>query len=622
MRSRRTQAPHTSRPRATRLGGLVAALLTAPLALGTLAATALPAAAEPWGANVAYDGPVVAGKDLPLLITCSSDQILPAIGATWKTSEGHDGTATFARDNAESKNFTATARFDATGPHELTVTCLYDQDGSIQDTVSVDVEQAPVVVEDTTTAIRFFPAVVEPHNPISVEAKVVGTAGIAQGGSVQFSLRGQAVGSPVPLQDNGYAVTSIPNPGAGSWAVTATYSGTGSYKASTETKNVWVKTKSIVTAAIPDRVRAPQTTLHAAVVQAPDFPAPTGTITFRYSEGAVLGKVQLVDSTAVLQLPSLAPGVYEDVIAVYSGDENYGDGGSGYRDMIVDPPLPTTPVKNTSAVTLDVPATITGTQVPVKVKVEPGMQWTSMGVAGVEHPEGTVEISLGKGGPLLKATLVQGTASVTFDGVAPGTYEVLASYTGDKHFESSAGSATTTVTAPVVTPPVVTPPTTPAPDLSGSTSTLPAGGTITLVARDFLPGETVSFYLHSDPIFLGTAVADANGVATLVVAIPAGAPAGEHHVRATGATSQRTAEIPVTVTAAAPVVTAPIVTVPVAAAPVAAAPAAKPAQAPAVAAPLASTGAEVGSTALLVSVLLGSGALLLVGRRRFATSAH
>jgi len=627
MRLRRTPAPHTSRPRATRLRGVVAALLAAPLALGTLAATALPAAA-------AIDFPhapdmpttVKSGEVFTATITCPNLGGVDFNGISWLTSEKNGLSHIRGTVVADVKVYTETMSISRTGEQFVDVDCITQTAG--QKTV-VASRQFPIMVESeapvadgTTTAIRFAQSPVEPNNTIDVEAKVLGTSGVAQGGSVQFALRGQPVGSPVPLQDNGYAVASIPNPGAGTWAVTATYSGTEFYTFSTSTKDVRVKTKSIVTAVIPDRAQAPLTSLSAAVVQAPGLAAPTGTITFQYSEGAVLGKVALTDGTASLALPDLAPGYYEDVIAIYSGDENYGDGGSGYRDMIVDPAVPTTPIKNASVVTLDVPATITGTQVPVEVTVEPGMQWTSMGVAGVEYPEGTVEISLGKGGPLLKATLAQGTANVTFDGVAPGTYEVLAYYTGDKHFERSAGSATTTVTAPVVTPPVVTPPAAPAPDLSGSTSTLPVGGTITLVARDFLPGETVSFYLHSDPIFLGTAVADANGVATLVVAIPAGAPAGEHHVRATGATSLRTAEIPVTVTAA-PVVTAPIVTVPVAVpvvTPVAAAPVA--AAVPAVAAPLASTGTEIGSTVLLVSVLLGSGALLLAGRRRFAMSGR
>ena len=173
--------------------------------------------------------------------------------------------------------------------------------------------------------------------------------------------------------------------------------------------------------------------------------------------------------------------------------------------------------------------------------------------------------------------------------------------------------------------------TTPNADLTGSTTTLVPARRLTLVARGFDPFETVAFYLHSDPVFLGTAVADENGVSTLVVALPAGVPAGQHHVQATGGTSGRWAEIPVTVTEGTPAVetpveTGPIVTVPVAApvapaapAPVVAAPAAP--AAAVTAAPLAATGAELGSTALLVSVLLGSGALLLVGRRRFTTSS-
>jgi len=630
MRLRRTPAPHTSRPRATRLRGVVAALLAAPLALGTLAATALPAAAASDSATIDYVGPVVAGEPVSMTFTCTSS-FQPGHGNLDYQSFGPDGISgphNFLPGTSNDElSYSAVDQlvFPTAGTFEVRMSCHPFFFATT--TRTVEVQEAAPAIAPTTTFLGLSPAVVEPGNPIDATATVKTDDGPVQSGSVQFFLDGSPSGEPVSVDTAGTATTRIAAPAAGTRTVTATFLGTKTLEESTsKPASAWVKTKSIVTAVIPDRAQAPLTTLSAAVVQAPGLAAPTGTITFQYSEGAVLGKVALTDGTASLALPDLAPGYYEDVIAIYSGDENYGDGGSAYRDMIVDPAVPTTPIKNASVVTLDVPATITGTQVPVKVTVEPGMQWTSMGVAGVEHPEGTVEISLGKGGPLLKATLAQGTANVTFDGVAPGTYEVLAYYTGDKHFERSAGSATTTVTAPVVTPPVVTPPvvtppTTPAPDLSGSTSTLPAGGTITLVARDFLPGETVSFYLHSDPIFLGTAVADANGVATLVVAIPAGAPTGEHHVRATGATSLRTAEIPVTVTAA-PVVTAPIVTVPVAVpvvTPVAAAPVA--AAVPAVAAPLASTGAELGSTVLLVSVLLGSGALLLAGRRRFASLA-
>lgn len=75
-----------------------------------------------------------------------------------------------------------------------------------------------------------------------------------------------------------------------------------------------------------------------------------------------------------------------------------------------------------------------------------------------------------------------------------------------------------------------------------------AGAEVTLVARGFVPGERVTFVLHSDPVVLGTAIADADGVATLTVALPAGVPAGAHTVVATGADSGRAADVGVTLT--------------------------------------------------------------------------
>lgn len=627
MRTRRTPAPHTSRPRATRLRSLVAALLTAPLALGTLAATAVPAAAEPEApkGKVTVSSTVPVGEPVQVSFTCPTDpeHVLQSMGYMVDEMQGRVslGEGFPVSPAAEDTSFTTQREvtFPVAGEYRVELFC---HNGFAGDAVWIQAGDLAPVAEETSVEMRFFPDVVESHNPISVEATVTTKTGHATAGTVQFSIGGTPVSQPLSVDSAGYVSTTFPSPGPGTQSVTATYTGTELFTGSSSTRDVFVKAKAVVSTVVPDRVRAPHTALSATVASAAGLPVPTGTVTFRYSEGAVLGEAPLVDGTANLALPDLAPSVYDGVFAVYSGDTSYSQGGSARRDMIVDRPL--APLKSPAVVTVGVPLAITGTQVLVKVTVAPGMHQTSTSVAGVATPSGTVTVSLGKGGPRQTVTLVDGTASAVFDGVAPGTYEVEAFYTGDTYFDVSAGYAPTTVTAPVVTPPVVTPPVvTPpvAPDLSGSTSTLPAGGTITLVARDFLPGETVSFYLHSDPIFLGTAVADKNGVATLVVAIPAGAPAGEHHVRATGATSLRTAEIPVTVTAA-PVVTAPIVTVPVAVPVVAAPVAAVPAAVPAAAAPLASTGAETGSTVLLVSVLLGSGALLLAGRRRFATTAR
>ncbi|VTR76389.1 hypothetical protein [Cellulomonas hominis] len=121
------------------------------------------------------------------------------------------------------------------------------------------------------------------------------------------------------------------------------------------------------------------------------------------------------------------------------------------------------------------------------------------------------------------------------------------------------------------------------------------GQQMELVAEGFEPGETVAFYLHSDPVFLGTAVADANGVARLLASIPADVPTGAHTVIATGGTSGRWASLPV----------------------VLAVPGATPAASPAAAGDdLAVTGAQSGALMAGAWLLLLVGAGLVVVARR------
>ena len=625
MRTRRTPAPHTSRPRATRLPGVVAALLAAPLALGTLAATALPAAAEPEPANptISFSGATLTiGPSNPATITCPVDAEYPLVSAAWQTSSGGWGAATETLVEAHQVTYSAAVAFGRAGRTQVTPLCYYAEGRTRHVFLYVDVAPAAPVEVATTTVLTLGQSRVEPGQPLYAQTVTTTADGTATEGSVQFYLDGQPTGAPVPVDSLGRADALFPTLVAGERSVTASYLGANLFKpSSSEAKPVFAKSKPAILPSIPSSTQAPSTTLRASFASVPNFPVATGTVTFRYSEGAPLGTATIVDGLATLDLPDLAAGTY-DVFVDYSGDENYGASTSPRTTMTVAPAVPQVPHKSPSEVTVEVPAQITGSRVEVKVSVAPGQQWSLMSAGRSVGTTGSVAVTLTKGGERQEVTLVDGVATAVFEKVAPGTYEVEALYSGDKYYDVSAGRAKTEVVAPVVVPPVVTP----VPDLTGSTSTLPAGGKITLVARGFLPDETVSFSLHSDPVFLGTAVADADGVATLVVAIPADAPAGAHHVRATGQTSQRMAEIPVTVTAAASDATAPIVTVPVEAPAPAAPSAATPASAAApvivTATPLAATGAELGSSALLVSVLLGSGALLLAGRRRFTTPAR
>lgn len=59
----------------------------------------------------------------------------------------------------------------------------------------------------------------------------------------------------------------------------------------------------------------------------------------------------------------------------------------------------------------------------------------------------------------------------------------------------------------------------------------------TAVGTGFLPGESVSGVMSSEPIALGTQIADEDGTVTFTWTIPAGTDLGTHTVTLTGVTS-------------------------------------------------------------------------------------
>lgn len=70
-------------------------------------------------------------------------------------------------------------------------------------------------------------------------------------------------------------------------------------------------------------------------------------------------------------------------------------------------------------------------------------------------------------------------------------------------------------------------------DLTVDDSTPTEGQQIELTAQGFRPGSQVGFWLHSAPVFLGSAIADGGGTATLSVVLPVGV-VGSHTVQALG----------------------------------------------------------------------------------------
>ncbi|WP_157540787.1 hypothetical protein [Microbacterium sp. XT11] len=77
----------------------------------------------------------------------------------------------------------------------------------------------------------------------------------------------------------------------------------------------------------------------------------------------------------------------------------------------------------------------------------------------------------------------------------------------------------------------------PAPRVTLSSASVPAGGNVTVRARGFAPGEKVEIWLHSEPLKLTDAVANKRGEVTLNVGIAGGTELGKHRIEVRGASS-------------------------------------------------------------------------------------
>ena len=340
-------------------------------------------------------------------------------------------------------------------------------------------------------------------------------------------------------------------------------------------------------------------------------PVPTGTVDVVLkprSGGAATTLHALTLDTAgsvVATVPGLAIGTY-DVTAAYSGQH------------VIYAWSPTAPAALAQPQAAYLKATGTGTVTVAKA----ALQLTAPGTLAVPvATQGSFDASAAApGSPLPEAWTVRegdsvlaqgeirkdGRIAVTLPVLAAGTHTLVLSVPATEWTEAASRTLTVTVAGePVQTGTV---PTTGTVLETPQAATAP-GQQMELVAVGFQPGETVAFYLHSEPVYLGTAVADAFGVARLMATVPADVPAGAHSVIATGGTSGRWAtlavELALPVSAAVPVA-APVVTAPVVAA-------ANPGA-------LAVTGSQSGVLGLASALLLAVGGGLVVAARRVRAS--
>lgn len=310
-------------------------------------------------------------------------------------------------------------------------------------------------------------------------------------------------------------------------------------------------------------------------------PVPTGTVTVTVvapdAEETTLDPVDLTVGAASVVLSDLPVGLYT-VRADYTSDPMWNIGvatfapelhaytdasGTGTVDVVRVTPQVTAPAGLTVAVATagGFTATVSGRVLPTTWLLREGA--TVLGT-GALAPDGVLVLTL----PVL----------------SPGTHTLVLDL--PETASTSAASATVTV-AVAGEPPRAT--STPTATLATPAGASRPGQTMDLVAAGFVPGETVAFFLYSDPVLLGTAVAGADGVARLTGAVvPANAALGRHTVVATGGASGRWAVLAVDL----------------------AAPRATPRT-------LAATGVDPGALLLLVGLaLVGGAALVHVARRR------
>ena len=280
------------------------------------------------------------------------------------------------------------------------------------------------VLSATTTSLAASPNPVTSGQALTLTATVQGSGSTAPAGTVSF-LNGSTPLGTATLNASGVATLSNSSLAAGTYSLTAQYSGNASFLSSTSaavpvTVNAQATTTSL--AASPNPVTAGQALALTATVQGSGSTAPAGTVSF-LNGSTPLGTAALnASGVATLSTASLAAGTYS-LAAQYSGNASFLSSTSAAVPVTVNAQATTTslaasPNPVTAGQALALTATVTGSDAT-----------------------GTVTFLNGSA-PLGTATLnASGVATFSTASLAAGTYSLTAQYTGNASFLSSTSAA-------------------------------------------------------------------------------------------------------------------------------------------------------------------------------------
>jgi sugar lactone lactonase YvrE len=341
---------------------------------------------------------------------------------------------------------------------------------------------------NTTTALTLAANPVVFGQPVTFTATVspVAPSTGTPTGTVQFSVNGSAVGSPVTLNGSGQA-TLTPSTLAVSgspYSVSVTYTpGSSTFAASSSSSSLTVNKANTATAVSsssnPVIFGQPVTFTATISPVAPSSGTPTGTVQFSVNGSALGSPVSLTGGQATYTTSSLAVGS-DSITAVYSGDGNFNGSTATALSQTVN--------KTTQTITFTAPTS------PVTYGVSP-ITLSASSTSGL-----TIAFTVVSG----PATLTGSTLTIT----GAGTVVVAANQAGNTNY-SAATQVTQNVVVNLASQTI---------SFTAPTSLVTYGVSPITLSASSTSGLTIAFTVVSGPATLTGSTLTITGAGTVVVA--------------------------------------------------------------------------------------------------------
>lgn len=429
--------------------------------------------------------------------------VLPA-GATGTVQFQDNGADIGAAVTVSNGVATLSHAFTTVGSHSITASFSGGAGfaGSVASAQTVTVTDPAVPDTETTTTVS-APATAETGTSVTLSAAV---APVPTGGTVQFKVAGSDIGAPVNVDVSGHATMPYTFNASGAYDVSAVYSGTTGFAASTasaQTVTVSDPTPSDVETTLGLQVPATAETGDDVDLTATVTPANAqGTVQFSV-DGTPVGAPVTVSGGAATLSHAFASAGTKSVTAAFTGGAGFANSTASAQTVTVSDP---TPIDVVTTTILSVPGNAkTGEAEDLYATVYNSTTSDVVPSGGtVEFFDGTT--SLGS------APVIDGLATLSHTFTTVGTHDITATFSGATGFTGSTAAAKQVV----VTVP------TPADVETATVLTVPAnaakGAAVQLSAQVTGAGNapvdgTVQFFDGATPI--GDAVQVVDGVAVL-----------------------------------------------------------------------------------------------------------